>query len=74
MKPNTIIIIILALLLLIILLQNTQVVEFRFFFWKMGMSRIVLLILTLLVGYLIGFFTRPLLIKKGKTNNLHPGP
>jgi uncharacterized integral membrane protein len=71
MKSKTIIIIISALLLLIILLQNTQVVEFRFFFWKIGMSRIVLLILTLLVGYVIGFLTRPLLIKKGKSDN-HP--
>jgi len=56
MKPKTITILILGALLLIILLQNTQVVSVRFLFWKLSMSRIILLPLILLFGFVGGFF------------------
>ncbi|MFH2137862.1 MAG: lipopolysaccharide assembly protein LapA domain-containing protein [Candidatus Omnitrophota bacterium] len=44
-------------LVIIIMLQNTQVVSLQFLFWKISMSRIILLPLVLLVGFIIGFFT-----------------
>ncbi len=54
MKPKTIIISVLAVLCLIILIQNTQIIILRLFFWKVSMSQIVLMILTMLTGFLLG--------------------
>ncbi|UCH12455.1 MAG: LapA family protein [Candidatus Omnitrophota bacterium] len=56
MPPKKIALIVLGVLLLIILLQNTQVVSVRFLFWKLSMSRIILLPLFMLIGFIIGFF------------------
>jgi uncharacterized integral membrane protein len=64
MKAKTIIVVVLILLALIILVQNTQVVEFGLLFWKIGMSKILMLFIALLVGFLVGFFVRPLIVKK----------
>ena len=56
MKPKNIALICLGILLLVVLLQNTQVVSIRFLFWKLSMSRIILLPLIMLIGFIIGFF------------------
>lgn len=56
MSPKKIALIVLGALLLIVLLQNTQVVSVRFLFWKLSMSRIILLPLIMLIGFIIGFF------------------
>ena len=45
----------LAGIVLIILLQNTRVVSVRFLFWEFSMSRIMLLLITLLAGFAAGF-------------------
>lgn len=55
MKTKTVIVLVIAVLLVIIIVQNTQVVTFRLFFWKIGMSRIILLALTLVVGFALGY-------------------
>lgn len=55
MRPKTIIVLIIAVLLVIIIVQNTQVVTLRLFFWKISMSRIIILALTLLVGFALGY-------------------
>jgi uncharacterized integral membrane protein len=55
MSAKSIVVLIIAFLLLIVILQNTQVVTFRLFFWKIGMSRIILLVLTLVVGFALGY-------------------
>lgn len=55
MKPKNIIILIVVLLFLIVILQNTQVVTLRLFFWKITMSRIILLALTSLIGFALGY-------------------
>jgi putative membrane protein len=55
MKLKTIIIIVLAVLILIIFLQNTQVVTLRFLFWKMTISRIILIPLFVFIGFVIGY-------------------
>jgi len=65
MKTKTIIIAIVAVLLLIVILQNTQVVSLRLFFWKISMSRIILLALTLIVGFALGYAVAG--ISAGKT-------
>jgi len=54
-KTKTIIILVLIALFLIILIQNTQVVEVQIFFWKMAMSRIIMIPLLLIMGFVIGY-------------------
>jgi uncharacterized integral membrane protein len=55
MKPMTIVILVLVALFVIILVQNTQVVTLRLLFWKLGMSQIILVPLTMLIGFVIGY-------------------
>jgi uncharacterized integral membrane protein len=40
----------------VFILQNTEVVEISFFFWKISLSRVVLLLGSLFTGVLIGLF------------------
>jgi uncharacterized integral membrane protein len=55
MKPKIIVLLVLAALFIIILIQNTHVVTLRLFFWKIGMSQIILIPLTMLIGLVIGY-------------------
>ena len=55
MKPKHIVGIIVLILIVIFLIQNTQVVTLRFYFWKLSMSQIILLPLTMLIGIAIGY-------------------
>ena len=55
MKTKNIIILIFVALFLIVLFQNTQVVVVRLFLWKISMSRIILLLVTMLIGFVIGY-------------------
>ena len=50
------IVVILAGIVLIFLAQNIQVVTVSFLFWEMSMSRAVLILFTLLIGFVIGWF------------------
>ncbi len=56
MKPKILLVLILLVLLAIILIQNTQEVEFRIFFWKIAMSRVILVPLAVVIGFLFGYF------------------
>lgn len=58
MKPKNIALVIAGILFFIVLIQNTQVVSLKFLFWKLSMSRIILLPLVMLIGFIIGFFVR----------------
>ena len=62
LTPKTITLTVLGILLLVVLLQNTQVVTLRFLFWKISMSRIILLPFVMLAGFIIGFMV-------GKSSN-----
>jgi uncharacterized integral membrane protein len=55
MRPKFIGVLVLIALFLIILIQNTQVVTLRLFFWKVGMSQIILIPLTMIIGFVVGF-------------------
>ena len=55
MRPKTLILIILLALVGLFLVQNTVVVEVRFLFWHLAMSRSMLVILLVAVGALIGW-------------------
>ena len=54
MKPKYIIIIVLSVLALIIALQNQGIVTFHIFFWTISMSRILMMVGFLLIGFLVG--------------------
>ena len=53
-KAKTIVIIVVAILLIIVFLQNTQSVEPKILFMTLIMPRVLLLAITLLVGFVIG--------------------
>ncbi|UCD06131.1 MAG: DUF1049 domain-containing protein [candidate division WOR-3 bacterium] len=55
MKVKTIIILILAVLALILIVQNTEVVPIQILFWQLLMSRIILILLLLVIGFAIGY-------------------
>lgn len=55
MKAKTIVVLILIALFLVILIQNTQAVALRLFFWKIGVSQIILIPLTMLIGFVVGY-------------------
>ncbi|MGC9366568.1 MAG: hypothetical protein ACP5FK_05940 [bacterium] len=50
-----IIAVVLLVLIFIIFAQNTEGCQFRILFWTVVMSRIVLMVLSLLVGLILGF-------------------
>jgi uncharacterized integral membrane protein len=56
MKPKTIFIIVLLLLFVILIIQNTDVAGFQLYFWKVEMSRAILLPIIFIAGLIIGFF------------------
>jgi uncharacterized integral membrane protein len=55
MKAKTIIVLILIGLFLVILLQNTQVVTFQLLFWEITMSRILLILIIMIIGFGLGY-------------------
>jgi uncharacterized integral membrane protein len=55
MKPKTIFIITIVLLFLIIIVQNTEVTGVQLLFWKVEMSRALLLPIIFIAGIIIGF-------------------
>ena len=55
MKPKHIVILTAILLVLIFFIQNTQIVTLRLFFWKLSMTQIILLPLTMIVGFVLGY-------------------
>ena len=60
MKTKILIVAVLLALLVILLVQNTQEVVFRIYFWKIGMSQVILVPLAVLVGFLFGYFVAKL--------------
>ncbi len=57
MKSRVIFVLVIALFALILLLQNAQQVVFRFFFWSVQASQLLLVVLMLAFGFVIGFVT-----------------
>jgi uncharacterized integral membrane protein len=70
MRPKFIIVLVLIALFLIILIQNTQVVTLRLFFWKVGMSQIILIPLTMAIGIVIGFIVAKVTGNRNKRKEL----
>ena len=68
-------IIVLALIGLVVLfiIQNVVVVEIRFIFWSLEMSRSSLIFLMLAVGVIIGWFLHEYVAYKKSTGRFAPG-
>lgn len=47
---------ILTVVVVLFVVQNTEVVEIRFLFWKMAMSRALVMLFVLIVGVAAGWF------------------
>ncbi|UCE19359.1 MAG: LapA family protein [Gemmatimonadota bacterium] len=60
MKGKTLVIAVVLILFLIVLVQNTQIVTVKLFFWDMSMSRIILIFLAMLIGFVVGYFLQKL--------------
>ncbi|MDH5472755.1 MAG: lipopolysaccharide assembly protein LapA domain-containing protein [Gammaproteobacteria bacterium] len=41
-------------------LQNAEVITVSFLFWKLQMSRVILILILLLLGFLLGYIVRSL--------------
>jgi len=68
---NIKIFLILALMALgaVFIVQNTEIVEIRFFFWKLSVSRVLLLISTTAVGFIIGVLTTIVIVRKNTSRD-----
>ena len=57
MKDNAknLLVAVLIVFLLIFLAQNTQVVSIQLLFWRLSMSRVILILLTTLFGVVLGY-------------------
>ena len=55
MKPKWIVSLVVVTLFLIFLLQNTQVVTLRLYFWSISMAQIILIPLTVILGFIAGY-------------------
>jgi uncharacterized integral membrane protein len=64
MKPKTIFIIAIILLFVIIIIQNTELAGFQLLFWKVEMSRAILLPIIFVAGLIIGFLGCLIITKK----------
>lgn len=60
MKAKLVLLLIVGLLLAIIVVQNTEVVTVTLLFWRFSMSRVVLILVTGLLGFVLGFVTAKL--------------
>lgn len=60
MKPKVVVVFILMALFLIVLIQNTQIVIYRLYFWKVSISQIILVPLVALFGFVVGFIVAKL--------------
>ena len=54
MKPKHVVIIVLTIVALIIAFQNQEIVSFHLLFWTISMSRILMMVGFLLIGFLVG--------------------
>jgi len=63
-QTKLIIVIFLMVLAAILVIQNTNVVTFQVFFWKISMSRIIMMSLLLLVGFVLGLLAASPMMKR----------
>jgi len=66
MKPKSLIILIISALILIVMLQNIEGVSIQLLFWQIDIPIILLILLTSVIGFIIGYFLSSISPKKRK--------
>ena len=66
MNTKLIITLILIALATIFIVQNAAVVDLRFLFWTLSLSRSLMFVFLILIGILIGWLLRGHMLKKNK--------
>jgi len=66
MTTKNIVIIVLAALFVLFVIQNTKIVEVRLLFWTVSMSRSLMLLGTLFIGLIGGWFLGRAKIKRNE--------
>ena len=66
MSTKNIVIIVLAALFVLFVVQNTRIVEVQLLFWTVSMSRSLMLLGTLFIGLIGGWFLGRAKIKKNQ--------
>ncbi len=74
MKVKVIFIFSFLALFAILILQNSTVVGLKFFFWKIEMSLIILIPITILLGIIIGFILAKVMDGGVKAKEKDPHP
>ena len=72
MKIKTYLILTILLLVIIVFVQNTEVVDFKIYFWEISISRIILLPALLVIGFVVGYITAKIHRYKSKKNRENP--
>ncbi len=67
-KVKVIVVVAVSVLALIVFLQNTESVETKLLFAKVTMSRALLLILTFLIGFVVGLVTMAHIMHKPRVS------
>ena len=62
-------VVVVTVLLIVVVLQNTQSVETKLLFVTIAMPRALLLFVTLLVGFVVGFVTAGRMARRQTTKN-----
>jgi len=70
MNMKLLITLILIVLATIFIVQNAEVVELRFLFWKMAMSRSLMFVFLVISGITIGWFLHGHMAKKNKAKKI----
>ena len=70
-KAKVVVIIIILLLALIVFLQNTNAVETKLLFMTITMPRVLLLMLTFILGFIGGLITASYILRKPDKYNKH---
>jgi uncharacterized integral membrane protein len=64
-KAKIVVIILICILALIVSLQNTKAVETKLLFMTISMPRVLLLMLTFIMGFIAGLITASYILRKG---------
>ena len=70
MSKKNIVIIVLAALFVLFVVQNTRIVEVQLLFWNVSMSRSLMLLGTLFIGLIGGWFLGRAKLKKMNSTSL----
>lgn len=70
MNFKNISLLILLALFIIVCIQNVEIISVQFLFWKAEISKLLLLIITLIIGILIGMIIPGFLTKSKKEDQI----